>query len=371
MVAFQTRLKQTVTLVENRVKDKSSDDPLKDLTFLSDHYRSRHEWDKANAATRHMLALAEGDVHSTFETTPLDIEFQQSRAALRRLSGNRVLKRFTVAFFVVVGIWYAALQLIATPQIMLDLKTQIFSTSDPQAFVDRAAFFQRKSQLKEALADCNAALKLDATNSNALQEKAFILFCMGKFQQALQVNERSNHRTTFYYGNVALIQAALGDDKAAAEASEMQNAMAQSPALLYSAAWSSANAGDYEKALRFAQLETITSKTDYDKAEGLSQEARYLLGLGRYQDALDAATKSINIGSKPLASRAFTYRAEAKYNLSQYAEAADDASKALNMDYTDYRAYSIRGKCSEMLGRTIDAQADFRNGDSWRNGRNI
>ncbi len=78
MVKFQTPLQQTVTLVERRVRDNRSEDPIRDLAFLSEHYRSKHEWDKASAASRHMLAVAEGST-SVFEITPVDIELQESK----------------------------------------------------------------------------------------------------------------------------------------------------------------------------------------------------------------------------------------------------------------------------------------------------
>ncbi len=371
MVAFYTRLKQTVTLVEKRVKDKSSDDPLKDLTFLSDHYSSRHEWDKANAATRHMLALAEGDLNSNFETTPLDIEFQQSRAILRRLNGNRKLIRFTFAFVVIMGIWCAALELIDNPQILLNIRAQIFA-HDPQTFVDRANYFLNQNKLNDAISECDKALTLDPVNSNALQKKSLVLLNMGQYQLASKFNLLSTDRKNgSYFYNLAGIQASLGDHKDAAVTYEKWNALSPDSNNLYAAAYEWARAGDSEKALQLAQLETEIGKTDYEKAQGLSQQARYLLRLSRYQEAIEASTKSINLGNKPLVSRAFTYRAEAQYHLSSYKAALDDASTAIIMNWEDVRAYEIRAKCFDMLGQPSDASADRNNADVWRNGRDI
>lgn len=370
MVAFHTRLKQTVTLVENRVKDKSSDDPLKDLVFLADHYSSKHEWDKANAATRHMLALAEGDSSSVFQTTPIDIELLQTTKRFSRERSLRMLSRLALACALLLGFWFAVDLAGQNPKFILDVKALVCA-QDPMTFVDRADFFQKENKLNEALAECEKALALNSTNSEALQEKAFLLFCIGDYQNATRFNELSNHKTARFYSNQSIIQNAVGDNRAAATASEMENAINAKSVLLYSTAWSSASAGDYEKALRFAQLETLKSKTDYERAEGLSQEARYLLPLGRYSEAIRASSDSIGVSNKPLIGRAFTYRAEAKYHLSQYMEAVADASTAINIDCTDYRAYTIRAKCFEMMGRVSDAQADLHTAVTWRNGRDI
>ncbi len=370
MVAFQTLLKQTVTLVENRVKDKSSDDPLKDLAFLSEHYRTRHEWDKANAATRHMLALAEGNLNSDFKTTPVDLELQLSSKSLRRLRSNKELKGIIIGVFVLTGSWFAAFCMTNYPQFLLDARAQIFAL-DPQTFVDRAKYFHNHNQLGKAIEECDKALALDQTNSDALQRKSSVLYALGKYQQALQINDLSNREKAPYYYNLSMIQAALGNHEAAALACEKANALVPDSGEIYSIAYEWASAGDPEKALRFAQLETTTSKTDYDKAIGLSQEARYLLKLSRYPEAIEAATKSTKVGTNPLISRAFTFRAEALYQMSSYVAAAYDANTAINMNRDDYRAYEIRAKCFDMLGRPSDAAADRHSANIWRNGRDI
>lgn len=368
MFAFKTPLMRTVNLVESRVTDNTSDDPLKDLAFLSDHYSSKHEWDKANAATRHMLAVAEGNVSSSFQITPVDLELHETKKRLRRQSDERFWFRLALASILLFVAYVAVDYAQNNPKLLLDVRAQICAL-DPMTFVDRSNYFYQESKLTEALSECDKALALDSKNSDALQQKSYILYCLGDYHQAMLINELSDHKTWRYYSNQTTIEDALGNHKTAIASSEMEYAIRPRSILLYSVAWQAARAGDYEKALRFAQLETLKSTTDHDKAEGLSQEARYLVRLGRYDEAIKASTASINVTNKPLFSRAYTYRAEAKYNLSQYKEALLDACTAINMDYTDYRAYTVRAKCFQMLGRADDAEAEFEMADTWRNVR--
>jgi hypothetical protein len=86
---------------------------------------------------------------------------------------------------------------------------------------------------------------------------------------------------------------------------------------------------------------------------------------------MDASTKSISVGNCPLIGRAFTYRAEAEYHLGLYEEAISDASTATCMNGSDSRAYKIRAKCYEHLGRKTDAEADLLLADQAKNGRDL
>jgi tetratricopeptide (TPR) repeat protein len=366
MFAFQTPLRRTVSLVEERLRDNSSSDPIKDLAFLSDHYAKKNEWDKANAATRHMLAVAEGSSDSSFKTTPLDIELQLNRKFLNGKKQGRNLLRFFVISILSLFVLIIGVQLKNDPKVALDLYAQILAV-DPQSFVDRADYFLNRGQLPEALADIDKALAIDPNYSKALYQKSVCLYLQGRYAESLKINELGHHDTSYYYWNKYRGYAALGDLSSATNALHGADAINHSNQDKYEVAITAARAGDYEKSLQFAQLITLEASSNYDKAEGLASEARYLLKLSRYDEAIEASTKCINIHSYPWTSRAYTYRAEAKYQLARYEEAVSDASSAISLNTNNFRAYTIRAKCFEMLGRNVDAQADRRNADFERN----
>ncbi len=104
-------------------------------------------------------------------------------------------------------------------------------------------------------------------------------------------------------------------------------------------------------------------------------EARYNLRLSRYREAIEAASKAIehydnHHFSEPI-STAYTLRAEAEHELALNENAVDDASKAIGVDSTNYRAYNVRAEIFESMGRTDDAQADLRSAESCRNWRDM
>ncbi|HEY9683571.1 MAG TPA: hypothetical protein V6C89_20115 [Drouetiella sp.] len=153
MIVFKTALKQTVTLVESRVANNSSPDVWKDLTFLAEHYRNHREWSKADAVTRHMLAVAEGNTTSMLQLTPIDIDRHLNKTYLhyQQCLGFWL----TMASLLVLTLLYLAIdELRSNPKIFLDLRAQIFQT-DPQTFVDRSNYFLSRSEVNEALRECD------------------------------------------------------------------------------------------------------------------------------------------------------------------------------------------------------------------------
>ncbi len=374
MVKFQTPLKQTVTLVERRVRDNRSEDPIKDLAFLSEHYRSNHEWDKASAATRHMLAVAEGRTTSVFEITPIDIELQQSKQHLRRRFRSRFWLTITILLSVAGGTSFAASQFKIDQKFVLDLKTQMFPF-DPQNFIDRASFFDSSNKFKEALDDYDKALILDPKNSAALQHKSSVLFEMGDLQQAWQANELSSRSNAYYFYNKRRIEEARGDFAAAALSQAKADTIRPCSNNKAFIGYEYARAGDFAKALQFAEQATDTAQADFERVWGFVTEARYNLRLARYQEAIEAASKAIDYDdnqhfAEPI-STAYALRAEAEHQLALNEKAVYDASKAIGLDSRNYRAYNVRAKIFESMGRTDDAQADLRSAEYYRNWKDM
>jgi tetratricopeptide (TPR) repeat protein len=197
------------------------------------------------------------------------------------------------------------------------------------------------------------------------------LYLSGRYQDSFDVNDFSTSKSKFYYRNQARAYQAQGNNAMAAIAIEKSCTIDTTSDDFFYAAFYSAKSGDFAKALSFAQMETEKSETDYGKAEGLSQQARYLLRLSRFREASEAASRSISVGDKQLIGRAFTYRAEANYQLGLYKEAVQDATTAICRNQSDLRAYKIRAKCFEKLGRKDDAMSDRRTGDDASNGGDV
>lgn len=53
------KMATTMQLVENRVKAGTSPDLLKDMSLLTDLYTANEQWEKANAVSQQMIAVAE------------------------------------------------------------------------------------------------------------------------------------------------------------------------------------------------------------------------------------------------------------------------------------------------------------------------
>jgi len=381
MPKVRNRLKQTVALVEERIQNRRSDDPLKDLAFLSEHYKSKHEWDKANAATRHMLAVAEGNESSTFEITPIDIELHQSRKLWRQ---RTVVRHSFIAVSIVAGILSivaasAAIsdRLKSEPKLMLDAKVQPFNR-DPQNFIDRATYYRDHLQFSAALADCERALSIAPKNEAALELKSYILMQTGDHAGAFRAIDLMDHAGSDYRYTKSALEFLCGQYRSAAPT--MENISAPNSYQESFVAYSYARSGDFSKALQAAQAATMSATTDTDRAYGYTDQARYLLRLSRYNEAIGAASHGIDYGNRPqspserkysVLSLAYTYRAEALYQNGAYQSARDDASKALAVDRYNYRAYTIRAKIFDQMGLTSDAAIDRGQAELCRTDRDL
>ena len=115
--------------------------------------------------------------------------------------------------------------------------------------------------------------------------------------------------------------------------------------------------GQYEKAIE----EWDHAISDNPKS-GISYYHRsYDYGkLGRYQDAVDDATKALKLTRKESTKvRAYIARANSYMHLNQYNSAVDDASQAIQINPKSGTAYFYRGQAYQKLGKADLAKSDM------------
>jgi tetratricopeptide (TPR) repeat protein len=372
VVMLKTRLGQTVTLVEQRVKNNKSEDPIKDLTFLSEHYRSKQEWDKANAATRHMLAVAEGHA-SSFEITPLDIELHQSKMHWKKRKDRKDLVQALAISLPMIAIMFAAtfgpncLWEFGRHQQTFDFLVWALP-GNPSAYVGRAEFFMRDHNDAAALADCNSALALDPENNDAFQLKSWILTRQHRYEEAWAANELRDHSKANYLNYRINLDRMQHKHLDAARTLEKLRTVQSNWGIYWDICEQYVLAGRLDEALQCAKERTETADGDtYAEVQGWRLQARVLVALGRYEEAVQAASKSIELSPKQevapgysLLEPAQTFRAEAYVHLKKYQLAVDDATAALNMQgfSYSYRALKARAEAYSQLGLASRAKED-------------
>lgn len=94
-------------------------------------------------------------------------------------------------------------------------------------------------------------------------------------------------------------------------------------------------------------------QADYD---ALLKQGDALVQAGRYDEAIAAFTKAIELSSKN--GVAFRKRGEAKYGQNDLQGAIVDAGKAILLDPLDYVSYNLRGVCLFVLGRYDESLED-------------
>jgi len=353
MFSSCSKLKQTVTLVEKRVNENRSTNPTRDLDFLGEYYSDKRQWAKAIAASRHALAVAEG-YSSSFEVTAADVEYEQSRKSWQwqRLKRDivQVAALYSILLATVLLLVCAAAQFLnsssransmAEKKSNLDLQIKLHP-SNPQAYVNRAWFFLSQFDTRtKADADCKQALSLAPNDSNALQLQVQLNLRDDKYEEAWRANEKSSHTTSSYYRHKSVFERRSGDHAAEARSLETayqlrksENESQQGPKFMsyYQIAEEYGKAGQFANSLRCAELEVAESTnwglTNWDRARVMARKARYLVSLGRNNEAINVANDTLSIQGR-IFYYAYAYRAKAYFNLGQYEKAIADASKCL------------------------------------------
>jgi tetratricopeptide (TPR) repeat protein len=365
-------LEETIQIVERRLKEKNSADPMTDLAFLISEYTRRGELHKANMASTYMLRLAEGESQTQFEVTPLDVELLTDRKKYLR-SQFRFNKK---AAGVVLAIEVILLGMIsfcqANPEWEIGARIALCPW-DSNAFLDRAATSRKSRDWKSALADCEHALSVSPGNQRAYRLMSLIAYDSGDFDVALSCVERADladrrnirlkSEILFFKGNYR--DAALYPFQAWSSSKPPLNA---TDAL--DAAYAFANSGDYEAALAAAEKAQTIAPNNEDLSAAHSQKARYLLRLQRYGEAETETTAAIALDAKgkPQLARwdAYLYRGEARLANHDSAGALADANNSIALKQFSGRQLRLRANAFKMLGQPDKASYDFRSAELYK-----
>jgi len=349
------RLKQTVTLVEERVRDGKSEDAFKDLTFLTEQYSLNRQWDKANCATRYMVAIAEGRTDTTFDVLPEDLDYHLSRKYFLARSTRRAVTTVIVlygAIFAVMGICAVCQD---QPLLLANLRCAM-CWFDPHSFIDRAKIERTDGDLTNAVADCNKAIRLSRTNKEAHYALALCLFDQGRFADAYRQNQLSDRSKYEYWELKACIEIRQGHELDAAQDFDTSANLGKKSYLYLNERDSWALLGEYEKGLQAATSALSVAENSDQRADAYLAQARCLVKLSRWDEALTACANSLVLSPQ----KGFTYavQAEALMGKGDYSAAAESASKSLTLKSFFERAYTVRAAAFDKLGRSADAASD-------------
>lgn len=363
----ETPLRRTVRLVETRIKSGESEDPLQDLAFLCDYYLSRGEFDKANATTRHMLEWAEGNRKSRLEITPIDVGLLADRKRYEKMCCKLAARRLFVLLLTCF--------LVATPFFVNQQHPEWFIQAratlcpwDAAALLSRAQYnIYPKQDYRAALADCDRVIAKWPGHKGAYHLKAVASFYLGDLQTAVESINLADQQDI----NVLRWKRALAFDSGSFTETAKLVCDSRNPRLEWwdfdQLAFAYGMDGNYSAALG-AVLDGIRHATNQqDLFAAYAEESRYLLHLGRFDEAIKSANLSIAIADKKhncfgdpflLKTDPWLYRAEAELAQRDYQNAYLDASHAINSHFNSGRAYRLRAEILDKLGKTPEAARD-------------
>jgi tetratricopeptide (TPR) repeat protein len=359
------RLEETIQIVERRLKEKNSSDPMTDLAFLVSEYTRRGELHKANMASMYMLRLAEGESQTQFEVTPLDLELMMTDRN-KYLRSQFRLKAAGVILAIEVILMGMIVFCQANPEWEIGARITLCPW-DSNAFLDRAAASRKSGDWKSALADCEKVLSVSPGNQRAYRLKSLLAYDAGDFDTALWCVDRADaadRRNIRLKSEILFLKGNYRD----AALYPFQVWSTSKPPLIASdvlnAAYAFGHSGDYSAALAAAKKAQTIAFNDEDLSAAHSQKARYLLRLNRYGEAETDAATAIALdakGKQQLASwDAYLYRGEARLAKHDYAGALADANDSIILKHFTGRQLRLRANAFKMLGQSDKALDDTR-----------
>ncbi len=363
---LQTKLKRTVQIVENRLAETTSENPVRDLMFLAEHYHSSGELDKASAASRHLLRVAEGESMTKFEVTPLDVELLIDKKRHQEMRSKK-LRPFLLSFLVVELMVLTAAGI--SPYISHEKMANIYVALCPwscDALVKKARFEIWRQDWTAATAHCDQALLLKPGNKEAYRLKAEIALAQNDLETALRFIELCDANNLEVVDLKSHILFRQGDYESSARlplAAISSGIARKNPYTAAGAAYSFAYAGKYDAALAAAKQQEDWSTSTRSRREAQVSQSQMLLKLGRYAECIRTASDVLADESKPwlrIYSRAYLYRAEAKFALHDSAGALDDINHSMATEIFSRRQYEMRIAALFGLGRTAEANAAIR-----------
>ena len=346
--------KSTINIVETRIANQCSDNPMRDLAFLADQYGRRREWDKASAASRQLLKVAEGEPEYKFAVTPVDIELALDRKRLeRQINGSFKPFIYWWCFYCCLG--FGVMIFSSHPE----WEASILPWSHKSRLA-RAEYNVNHGNFDKVLIDCNYVLAANPHSNRANLLKAQTLLNQGRLADALTVADKTKQspRSLYLRQNIFFQMQDLNSLQKVSQNALKVGKQSLSFTAASGAAYASAVAGDYNGALSQSidALDLASSRTD--KSFAATTTARILLHLNRFHDAEKYASDAIAIDSD--SAMASLYRAEARLGMGAYALALEDANACLFRYPHLGRAYAARAKAFAGLGETANAEYSQR-----------
>lgn len=194
------------------------------------------------------------------------------------------------------------------------------------AYLNRAKIYSKMGKYEEALRDLDRTSQLDHKKKEAFFQRGYVHAVLGKHSEAIMDFDRAIELDPKYaeaYNNRGL---------------------------------SSLDMGDYPSALKnFSRV----TELDPTYAVAYNNSADAYVRLKDYHKALENLNKAIEL--EPAKYHGFyVNRCELQNLLTQYPQAVNDCSKALDLNPRDARGWRNRGIAYLKLGRNSEATADFR-----------
>ena len=366
MFTVHAPLEQTIRIVERRLMEKNSVDPMTDLAFLISEYNRRGELHKASTASRYMLGLAEGESHIRFEVTPLDVELLSDRKKYLhsqfRFSKKAAVIVLTIEFIVLGAISYCQ----ANPEFTLGVRVALCPW-DSGALLERAAASRKSRDWKSAQADCEKVLSMSPGNQKAYRLKSLIAFDSGELDAALSYVDRADVKDRRNIRLKSQILFFKGSYRAAALHPFQEWSISKPPLNAkdaLDAAYAFALSGDDTAALAAAEKAQTVAANNDESSAAHSQKARYLIRLNRSgeAEAEAAAAIALDANGKPQLSKwdAYLYRGEARLARHDYAGALADANNSIAICQDSGRQLLLRANAFKGLGQTDRASETIR-----------
>jgi tetratricopeptide (TPR) repeat protein len=304
-----------------------------------------------------MVDLAEGKDDCKFEVLPEDIDFHLARKFWMAQRSRRAWKTLLMVYGVLIPVMVGLQCSVQNPIYFANLRCAVL-WFDPQGFITRARYRQQSGDITSAIADCKTALNIDPANKAAHQELAYCLLDQGQYEEAWQQNEQSNQSAWEYLDVKATIQLRRGENVAAALNQHKAGELSKQSGFYLNERNIWASAGMYSNALDAAKSALAAANSDSLRSDAYTAEARSLVKLERYDEALEACKQAIAL--KPLRALTHAVRSEALLGKGDDAGAVEAATTALTLNHVCVRALKVRAQALDNVGRPDDAVADWK-----------
>ena len=234
-----------------------------------------------------------------------------------------------------------------------------------QAYIEQGVAKAELGQYEEAIADYDAALRLDPDHAVALANRSLAWSALGRFEEAiadLDAVLRLDSDNIAAWTHRALAQIRLGRfEEAIADYDAALHLDPDNTWALNYRGWAKVQLGHYAEAI--ADYDAAL-RLDPDNIWALNQRGRAKAQLGRYAEAIADHDAALRLDPDDVWT--LNYRGQAKAQLGRYAEAIADYDAALRLDPDNAMAYNnreqARAQMAQAFGATANVNANLREG---------